>query len=158
MSRRRRPCWRPAWSPTRHHQRLSGIASSIQRPSTRARTPSASWPKTIQSASTSLFKGGIWSFISSDIFRDFSFHGRSRDSPSELLRVFLYILHRGVMLKRKEGVSQIYLKLLDARHTCQNYDITLHSEHLYHNVKSHVKTQKFLLRKSLYAIIQMLSS
>ena len=92
-SRRRRPCWRPVLSPTRRHPRLSDTASSIQRPSTLARTRSASWPKTTRSASTSLVGGcRIWSFSSSDIF--VIFHSMDdRDSPSELLRVFLYILH-----------------------------------------------------------------
>ena len=92
-SRRRRQCWRPVLSPTRPHQRLSGTESSIQRPSTRGRTPSASWPKTTQSASTSLVGGcRKWSFSSSDII--VIFHSMDdRDSPSELLRVFLYILH-----------------------------------------------------------------
>ena len=93
VSRRRRQCWRPVLSPTRPHRRLSGTASSIQRPSTRGRTPSVSWPKTTRSASTSLVGGcRIWSFSSSDIF--VIFHSMDdRDSPSEPLRVFLYILH-----------------------------------------------------------------
>merc|ERR1712037_1069955 len=92
-SRRRRQYWRPVLSPTRPLQRLSGTESSIQRPSTRGRTPSASWPKTTRSASTSLVGGcRKWSFSSSDIF--VIFHSMDDiDSPSELLRVFLYILH-----------------------------------------------------------------
>ena len=84
VSQRRRPCWRPVWSPTRPRQRLSGTANSIQRPSTLGRTPSASWPKTTRSASTSLVGGcRIWRLCcSSDIF--VIFHSMDdRDSPSE---------------------------------------------------------------------------
>ena len=95
VSPQRRQCLLPVWSPIRHPLLLSGIASSIQPPSTLERTPSASWRKTTRSASTSSLAGGgcrIWRFSSSDIF--VIFHSMDdRDSPSEPLRVFLYILH-----------------------------------------------------------------
>ena len=105
VSRRRRPCWRPVLSPTRRHPRLSDTASSIQRPSTLARTPSASWPKTTRSASTSLVGGcRIWSFSSSDIFVIHSMD--DRDSPSELFEsIFIHLTHK----KREEGVCHKYI-------------------------------------------------
>ena len=110
-------CSPQVWWPTKPRLLLSGIESSTQPPSTPARTPSVSWPKTTRSASTSsgMSSASRWSFSALVIFSWFFHSTDDWSSPSELLRLFLYILH----IWGGKCVSQIYLKLLDARHTCQ---------------------------------------